>query len=95
MAPRHAFKVLCPEPLASSILGSKGSTKDRIQDECHCRLVMSNRDDFYPHTRLRLVVIHADEQEGVLKALDRSMNPVPLECLWATRRWASQKLVSV
>ena len=23
------------------------------------------------------------------------MNPVPLECLWATRRWASQKLVSV
>lgn len=70
MAPRHCFKalseafgsgtvcrqVLCPEPLASSVLGTRGSTKDRIQErqglciygsvveeECNCRLVMSNR----------------------------------------------------
>ena len=71
MAPRLAFKVLCPEPLASSIIGTKGSTKDRIQEECGCRLVMSNRDEFYPQTRLRLVVIHGDDHESILKAIDR------------------------
>ncbi|CAJ1392141.1 unnamed protein product [Effrenium voratum] len=72
--PRHAFKVLCPEPLASGVLGAKGSNKDRIQDECHCRIVMSNRDEFYPGTRLRLVVVQSDEQDAVLKALDRILD---------------------
>eukprot|EP00439_Symbiodinium_sp_Y106_P024970 s480_g3.t1 len=70
----HAFKILCPEPLASGVLGHRGSTKDRIQDECHCRLVMSNRDEFYPGTRLRLVVIQAEEQLSILKALDRVLD---------------------
>mmetsp|Transcript_18992 Transcript_18992/g.35621 ORF Transcript_18992/g.35621 Transcript_18992/m.35621 type:complete len:470 (+) Transcript_18992:36-1445(+) len=68
---KHAFKILCPEPLTSGILGHRGSTKDRIQDECQCRLVMSNRDEFYPGTRLRLVVVQAEEQYWILKALDR------------------------
>eukprot|EP00931_Biecheleriopsis_adriatica_P045067 TRINITY_DN25828_c0_g1_i1.p1 TRINITY_DN25828_c0_g1~~TRINITY_DN25828_c0_g1_i1.p1 ORF type:complete len:451 (-),score=95.51 TRINITY_DN25828_c0_g1_i1:69-1388(-) len=70
----YAFKVLCPEPLLSSILGTRGSTKNAIQDECRCKLVMSNRDDFYPGTRLRLLVVQAEEPAAILRALDRVLD---------------------
>lgn len=67
---KHAFKVLCPESLISALLGPKGSVKDQIQAECHCKLIFSNRDSFFPSTRLRVLVIYAEEPEMIMRTLD-------------------------
>eukprot|EP00429_Kryptoperidinium_foliaceum_P102937 CAMPEP_0176254354 /NCGR_PEP_ID=MMETSP0121_2-20121125/36489_1 /TAXON_ID=160619 /ORGANISM="Kryptoperidinium foliaceum, Strain CCMP 1326" /LENGTH=193 /DNA_ID=CAMNT_0017594161 /DNA_START=44 /DNA_END=621 /DNA_ORIENTATION=+ len=76
---RHAFKVLCPEPLVSSIMGARGATKDAIQAETGTKLVVSNRDEHFPGTRFRVLVIYSDEATGVLGALDRIVNHIA-EC---------------
>jgi len=76
---RYAFKLLCPEPLVSSVMGSRGATKDAIQAETGSRLVVSNRDEYFPSTRFRVLVVYSDEASGVLGALDRIVNHVA-EC---------------
>lgn len=68
---RHAFKVLCPEPLVSTVLGSRGRTKESIQDACACKIAVSNRDEFYPGTRLRVLTVQADEPDSISGALDK------------------------
>jgi len=76
---RHVFKVLCPEPLVTSIMGPRGSTKDQIQEETGCKLVFGNHDDFFPGTRFRTLCIYADEAEGILPVLERVVDRL-LEC---------------
>lgn len=76
---RHAFKILCPELLVSSIMGPRGAIKDHIQEETGCKLVISNRDEHYPGTRLRILVIYGDEPDRILAALDRVVDHV-LDC---------------
>lgn len=76
---RFVFKILCPEPLVSSLLGSRGATKDQIQQETGCRIVVSNRDEYWPGTRLRILVLHGDEIAGLNLALARVIDRV-VEC---------------
>lgn len=70
-AGRHVFKVLCPEALVSSVIGPRGTTKEELQAETGCKLIVSNRDDFYPGTRLRMLVIYCDNPSGIVSALER------------------------
>eukprot|EP00927_Polykrikos_kofoidii_P037173 TRINITY_DN31345_c0_g1_i4.p1 TRINITY_DN31345_c0_g1~~TRINITY_DN31345_c0_g1_i4.p1 ORF type:complete len:1202 (+),score=221.23 TRINITY_DN31345_c0_g1_i4:68-3673(+) len=74
----HAFKVLIPEPLVGSLLGQRnGSTpKEDIQSSCNVRLTLSNRDEHFPGTRLRVVIVHADEGAQVMSALARLVDKV-------------------
>ena len=46
-----------------SILGGRGgiTQKEEIQNDTGARLTLSNRDEHYPHSRLRLIIVHADE----------------------------------
>merc|ERR1719401_983503 len=59
-------------------MGSRGSTKDKLQEESGCRLVMSNRDDYFPGSRLRILVIQGDNAERIGVVLDRVVEHVLL-----------------
>mmetsp|Transcript_17705 Transcript_17705/g.41140 ORF Transcript_17705/g.41140 Transcript_17705/m.41140 type:complete len:1104 (+) Transcript_17705:67-3378(+) len=76
----RAFKVLAPEPLVGGLLGGArggGPTqKEEIQNETGAKLTLSNRDEHYPHSRLRLIIVHADETSQVLSALGRLVDKV-------------------
>mmetsp|Transcript_136591 Transcript_136591/g.323559 ORF Transcript_136591/g.323559 Transcript_136591/m.323559 type:complete len:497 (+) Transcript_136591:29-1519(+) len=63
---RHAFKVLVTDGLAAGLLGSHGSTKDEIQKETGARLVFSNRNDYFPDTRYRVLGIYSDDPGSIL-----------------------------
>lgn len=63
---RHAFKVLMTDGLAAGLLGSHGSVKDDIQKETGCRLVFSNRNDYFPDTKYRVMGIYADDPHVIL-----------------------------
>jgi len=76
---RHAFKVLCPEPLITSIMGPRGTTKDQIQEETGCRLLFSNRDECYPGTRYRALCIYGDEPGAITSVLERVVDRI-VEC---------------
>jgi len=73
---KHAFKVLCPETLVSSIMGARGAAKDQIQDETNCKLVVSGRDEYFAGTRLRVLVILSYTAEGILPALDKVVDKI-------------------
>jgi len=73
---RHAFKVLCPESLVSSVIGPRGTTKDELQAETGCKIVVSNREEFYPGTRLRMLIIYGDSPQGLIQVLERIVHNV-------------------
>lgn len=67
---RHAFKLLLQEKLVTSVMGKKGATKDRIQDDTGCKLVLSNRDEYYPGTQLRTLVVFGETEQAIVPVLD-------------------------
>lgn len=83
----HAFKVLAPEPLVGGLLGSRGGAgilKEEIQNDTGARLTLSSRDDHYPKSRLRIIVVHAEEPQQVMQALDRLLDKT-VECSHSER----------
>jgi len=62
---KHAFKVLAPDNLITSIMGTKDSSKDSMEEETGCKIVFSQRDEFYPGTYFRTLCIYSDEPEPI------------------------------
>ena len=52
---KHAFKVLLPNDVAASLLGSKAAMKEDIQSRTGTKLVFSNRNDYFPKTQMRVL----------------------------------------
>jgi len=67
---QFAFKVLCTDPLAANVIGSKGSTRQAIEEETGCSVWISKRDEVFPAPPFRILVLHGDDTEQVLRALD-------------------------
>jgi len=67
---RFAFKVLCTDPLAANIIGTKGATRAQLEEETGCTVWISKRDELYPSPPLRVLVLHGDEPDQVVTALD-------------------------
>lgn len=67
---KFTFKVLCPEPLVAGVLGDGGAVIRRIQENSGGHLTFSQRGDFFPGTRLRLLLVSAVEAEALVHALD-------------------------
>lgn len=76
---RHVFKVLCPEPLITSIMGPRGTTKDQIQEETGCKLIFSNRDERFPGTHYRTLCIYGAEPDALVPVLERVVDRI-VEC---------------
>lgn len=68
---RCAFKVLCTDPYAANLIGPKGSTRAAIEEEASCCLWISKRDEVFPNPPFRLLILHADEPNQVLAALEK------------------------
>jgi hypothetical protein len=68
---RCAFKVLCPDALVKAILGPRGTYKDQMQEESGCKLVFSNRDEYFPGTHFRILVIYGPSPEAVGSIIDK------------------------
>lgn len=69
---KHAFKVLITDSLAAGLLGTHGSVKDDIQKETGARLVFSNRNDYFPDTKYRVLGIYAMTRTSYLTCLAAS-----------------------
>eukprot|EP00411_Alexandrium_monilatum_P123103 CAMPEP_0175653452 /NCGR_PEP_ID=MMETSP0097-20121207/10894_1 /TAXON_ID=311494 /ORGANISM="Alexandrium monilatum, Strain CCMP3105" /LENGTH=519 /DNA_ID=CAMNT_0016959481 /DNA_START=55 /DNA_END=1612 /DNA_ORIENTATION=- len=76
---KYAFKILCPDKLAVALLGTRGATKEWIQNETGTRLVFSNRGNYFPTTSYRTLGIYSDEAPNIPKALERILKRV-VEC---------------
>jgi len=64
------FKVLCPDALISSILGHGGAGKKELEQETGTTVKISRRDDLYPGTRCRIMIVSAPETNQILHVLD-------------------------
>lgn len=73
-----AFKVLCPEPLVASVVGSSGAVVARIQEDTGAHLTFSRRSEYYPESRLRLLVISGGDPSELLAALEQVIEQVVL-----------------
>jgi len=67
---KHAFKVLLPNDVAASLLGSKAAMKEDIQSRTGTKLVFSNRNDYFPKTQMRVLGIFCDVITGIHQALE-------------------------
>jgi len=67
----HAFKVLCPEPLVSSIIGVSGNTRKQIEEETGAQLRISGRDEYFPKVKCRILVITSNGAQQLMAAIDR------------------------
>lgn len=66
---QHAFKVLCPEELAGALMGHNGKGIKAIEEETGAKLLMSQRDEHFPGSRLRILTIFHESSGGVFDAL--------------------------
>jgi len=67
---RYAFKVLCSDPLAANLIGKEGKTRAQIEEETGTSVWISKRNELYPSPQFRLLILHADEPDQVLAALE-------------------------
>eukprot|EP00928_Gymnodinium_smaydae_P002442 TRINITY_DN10867_c0_g1_i1.p1 TRINITY_DN10867_c0_g1~~TRINITY_DN10867_c0_g1_i1.p1 ORF type:complete len:453 (-),score=83.51 TRINITY_DN10867_c0_g1_i1:127-1485(-) len=67
---RYAFKLLCTDALTANVIGHKGDTRKQIEDETGCSVWIGRRDDFYPASRFRILILHGDEENQVLDAAE-------------------------
>lgn len=67
---QFAFKVLCTDGLAASMIGERGAVKEDISKKHGVKLVFSNRNDYYPGTQYRVMGIYSDGEENILGALE-------------------------
>lgn len=73
---KHAFKLLCPDVLITSIMGPRGTNKDAMEEETGCKIIFSNRDEFYPGTYFRTLCIYSDEPDPIVTVLERVVEHV-------------------
>jgi len=66
---KHVFKILCPDSVAAHIIGHSGTTRQEIENASGSNIWVSKRDCFFPDTKCRILVIHADEPNKVFAAL--------------------------
>lgn len=71
---KYMFKTLCTDPLAANIIGHSGATRTRLEDETGCSFWMSKRDEFYPQSQCRLLMLHADSAAQVFAAIEATIN---------------------
>ena len=76
---KFAFKVLCPDSLVSVVMGRRGSYKDKLQEETGCKLVLSNRGEYFPGTDLRILVVYGPDPGAVLGVLEKVLDKL-VEC---------------
>jgi RNA-binding protein Nova len=75
----HAFKVLCPEELVALLMGKGGLVKDALQEETGAKLMVSQRDEYFPGTQLRILTVLHDDSDGICGVLSRMVDNV-VEC---------------
>ncbi|OLP99105.1 hypothetical protein AK812_SmicGene18376 [Symbiodinium microadriaticum] len=79
---RSAFKVLCPDRLVAAVLGSSGQTVAKIQEHSGCHCNFSRRNEFFPDTNLRLLVISGPGPAEIVACLELLLEQ---EHPWANR----------
>jgi len=70
---RFVFKALCTDPLAANIIGHAGKTRTGIEEESGCSIWISKRDEFFPQSQCRLLLLHADAPSQVLSAIEHTV----------------------
>lgn len=73
---RSAFKVLCPDRLVAAVLGSSGQTVAKIQEHSGCHCNFSRRNEFFPDTNLRLLVISGPGPAEIVACLELLLEQV-------------------
>jgi hypothetical protein len=53
----YLFKVLLPDNLIAHLIGHGGNSRKALEDETGAHVHFSGRDEFFPGTRLRTVVV--------------------------------------
>ncbi|CAE7737159.1 BTR1 [Symbiodinium necroappetens] len=87
---RSAFKVLCPDRLVAAVLGSSGQTVAKIQEHSGCHCNFSRRNEFFPDTNLRLLVISGPGPAEIVACLELLLEQA--ETLSTSREGLGMKL---
>jgi len=71
---RYVFKALCSDSLAANIIGHAGQTRKNIEEESGCSVWISKRDEFFPQTQCRILLLHADNPSQVMSAIEHTIS---------------------
>jgi len=75
-AGKFAFKVLCPDPLVAAILGNNGQSVAQIQDSSGCHCNFSRRNEYFPNSNLRILVVSGQTPGDIMTCLDLVLDQV-------------------
>ena len=67
---KYAFKVLCPPQLADAMMDKQRAKKRLVGEDTGTRIFVSSKEDLYPTTTCRIMVITGREPNAVLHAVD-------------------------
>jgi len=73
---QFAFKVLGPDSLVSSVLGTKGAGIQDLQNQTNTKISISSREDKFPGTANRLILVRGHDQNSVDCVLQSIVNQV-------------------
>eukprot|EP00929_Paragymnodinium_shiwhaense_P073897 TRINITY_DN37774_c0_g1_i1.p1 TRINITY_DN37774_c0_g1~~TRINITY_DN37774_c0_g1_i1.p1 ORF type:complete len:408 (+),score=123.67 TRINITY_DN37774_c0_g1_i1:139-1362(+) len=79
------LKVACPDELVKALMGPRGVIKTQIEKDTGCKLVFSQKDEYYPGTQLRVMGIYANEMDWILAAFNAVVQKT-MECGKAERK---------
>lgn len=68
---RFAFKALCTDDFVGALLKEKARMKEQVQQDCGVRLVFSNKGDYFPGSKFRVLGIYSDDVDSIIQGFDR------------------------
>eukprot|EP00434_Breviolum_minutum_P016885 symbB.v1.2.014898.t1/scaffold1101.1/size137853/8 len=69
-------QVLCPDPLVAAILGNNGQSVAQIQDSSGCHCNFSRRNEYFPNSNLRILVVSGQTPGDIMTCLDLVLDQV-------------------
>ncbi|CAJ1395975.1 unnamed protein product [Effrenium voratum] len=75
-AGRCAFKVLCPDSLVAAVLGPNGQAVAQVQEQSGCHCNFSRRGEFFPNSKLRVLVVSGPSPIDIMTCLDMVLDHV-------------------
>merc|ERR1719230_1903053 len=61
----YVLKFLCPEVLASAVIGKSGAVIAAMRESCKAKFNFTNQGEFYPSTDCRVLTAQASEQDAL------------------------------
>jgi len=64
------------DQLAASLLGERGAVKNQVQEDTGCRLVFSNRNNYFPNSHYRILGMYSETEAPLMAVCEQVLNKI-------------------